>query len=405
MARWSSPWSPWPGARAAAGGGGSVLSSGRGSGAQGRSGGTLAVALLDPGPLDPARADGLEDEIVLGNLFDGLTTIDPAGAVRPAVAASWSSDPDLRRWEFRLRPDARWSDGSRSAPTSPSPGSAWPTPRRQAAVPRPRPGPARGRHRLPGVRRRPLPLSPAWRSPTRPPWSSASTAPSPTSRPWSPPSRCRRSPPLWPAPTRPPTWPARSATAPSAWPPRPGPAAPSPSTATPPTRAHRPCSTRSASTGPRRADRLAGAPERPGRVRPRPLRPARRRPHRPRPLRRRPHPARPPPGPHPHHLEPHLQPEVEARRQQDLAPGRLPRHRPRPTRHRPGRHARDRPGSPGHPGWTSGAGADPACTVCGHDPAKARALLAKAKTGRAPVTMAIPPVPTPAASPPWSPAT
>jgi oligopeptide transport system substrate-binding protein len=95
------------------GGGGSGSGSGGGGVApQGRGGGTMAVALLDPGPLDPARADGLEDEVVLGNLFDGLTGIDPAGAVRPAVAASWSSDPALRRWEFRLRPDARWSDGS-----------------------------------------------------------------------------------------------------------------------------------------------------------------------------------------------------------------------------------------------------------------------------------------------------
>jgi peptide/nickel transport system substrate-binding protein/oligopeptide transport system substrate-binding protein len=85
---------------------------GGGGANRGRTGGTLAIALLDPGPLDPGRAEGLEDEVVLGNLFDGLTTIDPSGAVRPAVAASWSSDPDLRRWEFRLRPDARWSDGA-----------------------------------------------------------------------------------------------------------------------------------------------------------------------------------------------------------------------------------------------------------------------------------------------------
>jgi oligopeptide transport system substrate-binding protein len=93
-----------PGASGGSGGGG--------GGSRGRSGGTLAIALLDPGPLDPARAEGLEDEIVLGNLFDGLTALDPSGAVRPAVAASWSSDPALRRWEFRLRPEARWSDGS-----------------------------------------------------------------------------------------------------------------------------------------------------------------------------------------------------------------------------------------------------------------------------------------------------
>ncbi|HWD42864.1 MAG TPA: ABC transporter substrate-binding protein, partial [Actinomycetota bacterium] len=93
-----------PGAAGGSGGGGGA--------SQGRRGGTLAIALLDPGPLDPARADGLEDEIVLGNLFDGLTALDPSGAVRPAMAASWTSDPDLRRWEFRLRPEARWSDGS-----------------------------------------------------------------------------------------------------------------------------------------------------------------------------------------------------------------------------------------------------------------------------------------------------
>jgi oligopeptide transport system substrate-binding protein len=98
------------------GGSGSSDASGgsRGGGAapRGRAGGTLAIALLDPGPLDPARAAGMEDEIILGNLFDGLTAIDPSGAVRPAVAASWTSDPTLRRWDFRLRPEARWSDGS-----------------------------------------------------------------------------------------------------------------------------------------------------------------------------------------------------------------------------------------------------------------------------------------------------
>jgi oligopeptide transport system substrate-binding protein len=91
---------------------GSSGGTGGGAARQGRSGGALSIALLDPGRLDPAQADGLEDEVVLGNLFDGLTTIDPSGAVHPAVAISWSSDPALRRWEFHLRPEARWSDGS-----------------------------------------------------------------------------------------------------------------------------------------------------------------------------------------------------------------------------------------------------------------------------------------------------
>ena len=119
--------------------------SGGGGVAAGRSGGTLAIALLDPGPLDPALAQGLEDEVVLGNLFDGLTSIDPSGAVRPGVAASWSSDPGLRRWEFRLRPDARWSDGAsvRSADFS----FAW----HRLASPRTTPRPS-ARALLAGVR-------------------------------------------------------------------------------------------------------------------------------------------------------------------------------------------------------------------------------------------------------------
>ncbi|MDF2742180.1 MAG: peptide transporter substrate-binding protein [Actinomycetia bacterium] len=127
------------------GSGASGGSGGGGAGSGGRSGGTLAIALLDPGPLDPARADGLEDEIVLGNLFDGLTALDPSGAVRPAMAASWTSDPALRRWEFRLRPEARWSDG---APVRSDDFTfAW----QRLADPEARPGPSPARALLSGV--------------------------------------------------------------------------------------------------------------------------------------------------------------------------------------------------------------------------------------------------------------
>jgi oligopeptide transport system substrate-binding protein len=128
-----------PGAAGGSGGGGAA--------AQGRRGGTLAIALLDPGPLDPARADGLQDEVVLGNLFDGLTAVDPSGAVRPSVAASWTSDPGLRRWEFHLRPEARWSDG---APVRAGDFTfAW----QRLAAPgtRPAPAPAAARALLAGV--------------------------------------------------------------------------------------------------------------------------------------------------------------------------------------------------------------------------------------------------------------
>jgi ABC-type transport system substrate-binding protein len=126
-----------PGASGGSGGGGGAT--------QGRRGGTLAMALLDPGPLDPARADSLEDEIVLGNLFDGLTTLDPAGAVRPATAASWTGDPTLRRWEFHLRPDARWSDGSPVRSTDFT--FAW----HRLADPKAKPAPSPARTLLSGV--------------------------------------------------------------------------------------------------------------------------------------------------------------------------------------------------------------------------------------------------------------
>jgi ABC-type transport system substrate-binding protein len=44
---------------------------------------------------------------------------------------------------------------------------------------------------------------------------------------------------------------------------------------------------------------------------------------------------------------------------------------------------------PSTPGRAT-AGSGSACPACGHDPARARALLAKARAGRAPVTMAVP---------------
>ena len=76
-----------------------------------RSGGTLAIALVEPGSLDPAQATTAEQRLLVANLFDSLTTLDAGGAVRPAAAASWSSDQALRRWRFQLRPGARYANG------------------------------------------------------------------------------------------------------------------------------------------------------------------------------------------------------------------------------------------------------------------------------------------------------
>jgi oligopeptide transport system substrate-binding protein len=86
--------------------------SGDGSGsAPPRPGGTLRIALVTPGSLDPAQATNPEQRLLVGNLFDSLTTLDANGAVQPAAAASWSSDQTMRHWRFRLRPGARYASG------------------------------------------------------------------------------------------------------------------------------------------------------------------------------------------------------------------------------------------------------------------------------------------------------
>ena len=76
-----------------------------------RSGGTLRIALLAPGSLDPAQATSPERRLLVANLFDSLTTLDAGGAVRPAAAASWSSDQTMRHWRFQLRPGAKYAHG------------------------------------------------------------------------------------------------------------------------------------------------------------------------------------------------------------------------------------------------------------------------------------------------------
>jgi oligopeptide transport system substrate-binding protein len=67
----------------------------------------------EPSTLDPAAvADNFSAE-VLRDLYEGLTTEAPTGEVIPGVASSWSVDPTGRQYTFQLRPDARWSNGSR----------------------------------------------------------------------------------------------------------------------------------------------------------------------------------------------------------------------------------------------------------------------------------------------------
>ncbi len=66
---------------------------------------------VEPETLDPHRARGVGAANVLRDLYEGLTTESPAGAVEPGVAERWGVAADGRSYTFHLRADARWSTG------------------------------------------------------------------------------------------------------------------------------------------------------------------------------------------------------------------------------------------------------------------------------------------------------
>lgn len=76
--------------------------------------GTLIVANnAEVHSLDPQIASGAPEGRVLSALFVGLTALDPESLeVIPELAESFSSPDGGRSWNFHLRADLRWSDGS-----------------------------------------------------------------------------------------------------------------------------------------------------------------------------------------------------------------------------------------------------------------------------------------------------
>ena len=72
----------------------------------------LRAGIEAPQTLDPAQARSPAELLLAEQLFDSLTTVDPAtSAVRPALAADWQVTPDQRHWEFRIRPGTRFASG------------------------------------------------------------------------------------------------------------------------------------------------------------------------------------------------------------------------------------------------------------------------------------------------------
>lgn len=77
-----------------------------------REGRFLMVTSADPQTLDPHVATGFPEYQVFIALFEGLMVMDPVTCEpRPGVAESWEISSDGTIYTFRLRANARWSNG------------------------------------------------------------------------------------------------------------------------------------------------------------------------------------------------------------------------------------------------------------------------------------------------------
>lgn len=71
------------------------------------------AGIVRPASLDPAQARSVDEILVGDQLFDGLTAYDPETLEPvPSLAESWTATPEQQQWDFKLRANARFSDGS-----------------------------------------------------------------------------------------------------------------------------------------------------------------------------------------------------------------------------------------------------------------------------------------------------
>jgi len=65
----------------------------------------------EPESLDPAIITGQPEGRIVNALFEGLTTYDAGGRAVPGMAESWTISEDRKSYVFKIRDDAKWSDG------------------------------------------------------------------------------------------------------------------------------------------------------------------------------------------------------------------------------------------------------------------------------------------------------
>ena len=65
----------------------------------------------EPGTLDPHRAEGVPASNVLRDLYEGLVGEKPNGEYIPGAAESWEISEDSKTYTFKIRRDAKWSNG------------------------------------------------------------------------------------------------------------------------------------------------------------------------------------------------------------------------------------------------------------------------------------------------------
>ena len=67
----------------------------------------------EPDSIDPQLARMEAAMTILRDCYEGLVSMDRDGTPVPGAAEGWTLSPDGRRYTFRLRADARWSNGDR----------------------------------------------------------------------------------------------------------------------------------------------------------------------------------------------------------------------------------------------------------------------------------------------------